>query len=213
MTAQDSMPPVTTDEAQGGCRLGTALGSTNPSITKRLPNGQIAPGNSPDHNVCVKGGKASIAVMGKDELMRRAMNALPSLLEAAKTPKAKAARLAGLRRSEKAKRAARMVGKKYWPANWEKLKQLPKFQATTEHIRALEWSVESPTGERYTFVNLAHFIRNHQDLFESDDLIWKRAGNGIKCRAYNGLSGLRPTLKKPLESWKGWVWSNEKGQQ
>lgn len=31
MTAQESMPPVTTYEAQGGCRLGPALGCASPS--------------------------------------------------------------------------------------------------------------------------------------------------------------------------------------
>lgn len=70
---------------------------------------------------------------------------------------------------------------------------------------ASEWSLVSPAGDVHAFRNLAHFVREHPDLFEPADLIRK---SSTTTNAALGLAALRPRADGTAarESWKGWTW-------
>ena len=115
-------------------------------------------------------------------------------------------------KSEKVKRAARATSFLYRDMVNQKKRLNPKFQKGEQHIRSIVWRLRSPSNIRYEFKNLAEFIRQHNSLFLRDDLEWVRRGNGQLCRAYSGLSSLRPYLAdgspraRVVGSWKGWRW-------
>ena len=83
---------------------------------------------------------------------------------------------------------------------------MPQFQPTEQHIRALVWRLRDGNGVGYEFKNLAKFIRDHSGMFSEDDVKWVKRGNGLNCRAYSGLSSLRPEHPRVEGSWKGWTW-------
>lgn len=65
-----------------------------------------------------------------------------------------------------------------------------------------------PRGVRWEFRNLTEFVRTHEDLFSSEDVVWQH-NNGQRCsficRAYKGLGALFCPSNTTLHSWKGWV--------
>lgn len=71
-----------------------------------------------------------------------------------------------------------------------------------KHYFARSFALRSPDGVVYRGRNIIDFVRTHPELFEADDLR-ERAGT---CRAAKCLSRLRPTVKSPASSWKGWTW-------
>jgi hypothetical protein len=88
-------------------------------------------------------------------------------------------------------------------------KKNPKLNATAEHIAAKTWILRDPTGTIHTFRNLKKWVRDNENLFEPEDVIWKLNGgqpNQAWCRAFQGLSRLRPSSSKLLGEWHGWTW-------
>ena len=86
----------------------------------------------------------------------------------------------------------------------------PKLQATDQHIAAKVWRLRSPEGNVYEFRNLKKFVREHEDLFEAEDMIWKERdgkANPAWCRAFQALGRPRPTCAKHLSEWHGWRWA------
>jgi hypothetical protein len=98
-------------------------------------------------------------------------------------------------------------------AEWHKsARKNPKLRATVEHIAAKEWSLKAPSGVVYRFRNLKQFLRGNAELFDVEDVIWKEVPGRPSqawCRAFHGLSRLRPSCVKLLPDWKGWTWSEE----
>ncbi len=88
----------------------------------------------------------------------------------------------------------------------------PKLRATSQHIAAKEWALRSPLGSIHRFRNLKQFIREHSDLFEAEDVVWKEVPERPSqawCRAFHGLGRLRPGNAKQLPEWNGWTWEEE----
>lgn len=88
----------------------------------------------------------------------------------------------------------------------------PKLRATVEHIAAKEWSLKAPNGLVHRFRNLKQFLRGNAELFDAEDVVWKEVPGRPSqawCRAFHGLSRLRPSCVKLLPDWKGWTWSEE----
>lgn len=84
----------------------------------------------------------------------------------------------------------------------------PKLQATDQHIAAKMWKLVSPTGNVYEFRNLKKFVRDHENLFNPEDVQWKEQSGTHQtwCKAFQALSRLRPSCSKPLTEWNGWRW-------
>ena len=85
----------------------------------------------------------------------------------------------------------------------------PKLQATDQHIAAKMWRLKAPDGNVYEFRNLKKFVREHEDIFDADDVVWKDMNgkaNQAWCRAFQALGRLRPTSSKHLAEWHGWRW-------
>ena len=64
------------------------------------------------------------------------------------------------------------------------------------------YSFLAPDGLVHQGQDILHFIRGHLARFDPDDLKWIRGS----CRAGKALARLRPWMKRPLGSWKGWSW-------
>ena len=89
----------------------------------------------------------------------------------------------------------------------------PKLRATDQHIAAKEWVLRAPDGQTHTFRNLKKWVRENEELFETDDVIWKEMNgkaNQAWCRAFQALGRLRPSSSKHLEEWKGWTWAGSR---
>ena len=97
-------------------------------------------------------------------------------------------------------------------ANWHaSARRNPKLRATSQHIAAKEWTLRSPLGSLHRFRNLKQFIRDHADLFDTEDVVWKDVPGRPSqawCRAFHGLSRLRPGNAKILPEWHGWTWAD-----
>ena len=86
----------------------------------------------------------------------------------------------------------------------------PKLRATEQHIAAKMWRLRAPDGLLYEFRNLKKFVREHEQLFSPDDVIWKEMNgkaNQAWCRAFQSLGRLRPTSSKHIAEWFGWTWA------
>ena len=118
-------------------------------------------------------------------------------------------RVEGMRRSEKVRANLLRLHrecKEQWKASARKN---PRLRATTQHIAAKEWVLRSPTGQVHRFRNLKKWLRDHPDLFSSEDVQWKEVPGRPSqawCRAFHGLSRLRPSCSKLLPEWNGWTW-------
>ncbi len=89
----------------------------------------------------------------------------------------------------------------------------PKLRATDQHIAAKEWVLRAPDGQLHTFRNLKKWVREHEDLFEAEDVIWKEMNgkaNQAWCRAFQALGRLRPSSSKHLPEWKDWTWAGSR---
>lgn len=94
--------------------------------------------------------------------------------------------------------------------------QQPVLLNTNKQLRSTDrakwWSIKDPSGKVFQFVDLMQFIRTHKDLFNENDLLERIKGKTranykwSACNAYFGLATLRPDIKKPKTSWKGWTW-------
>ena len=102
-------------------------------------------------------------------------------------------------------------------AEWEKekIKRIgeefrktdPRAQKGPKNQAARVWRLRSPVNKIYEFKNLLHFIRENENLFNSEDVVWKTNGRvGKTCKAHGGLSMLSPRRKKAHGVWKGWTW-------
>jgi len=92
----------------------------------------------------------------------------------------------------------------------EEAKTNPRRGKFKTNCHASDWSLIDPNGVPHRFRNLAHFIREHQDLFAIDDVRVPRGKPEIKTKAYGGLSQLRVTNTNPAASWKGWTWDKRR---
>jgi hypothetical protein len=86
----------------------------------------------------------------------------------------------------------------------------PKLRATDLHIAAKEWVLRGPDGQVFQFRNLKKWVREHEELFDPTDVVWKEM-NGVAnqawCRAFQALGRLRPTSSKHIPEWNGWKWA------
>jgi hypothetical protein len=87
----------------------------------------------------------------------------------------------------------------------------PKLQATDQHIAAKMWKIISPTGQMFEFRNLKKFVRDNEQLFDAEDVVWKEQSGSHQtwCKAFQALSRLRPSCSKPLSEWNGWRWAGD----
>ncbi len=121
-----------------------------------------------------------------------------------------ASRINGMKRSERVRANLLRIHaecKAQWRAS--ALKN-PKLQSTELHIAAREWSLRAPDGQIHSVRNLKKFVRDNPELFDESDVIWKAPEGKPQqawCRAFQGLSRLRPSGAKTLEEWQGWTWA------
>ena len=71
----------------------------------------------------------------------------------------------------------------------------------TNHL-AKYWSLCGPNNEIHQFWNMSYFVREHKDLFGTEDVTM----DGCNTLAAQQLRRLRPDRKSPIQSWKGWAW-------
>jgi hypothetical protein len=96
-------------------------------------------------------------------------------------------------------------------SNWHELAEAaraisPLTGRFETNNRAIVWFLRSPSNVTYQFRNLAHFIRNHSELFTEYELgVVNRFG---RTRAQGGLSQLSPHNKHAKGSWHGWTWNS-----
>jgi hypothetical protein len=124
-----------------------------------------------------------------------------------------AARLAGLRASEKVKKAAREVQWKYKEKRLLSMAKNPRSAKGPSHGCSTVFHLRDRNNKVYLFKNLAHFIRENESMFSDCDVVWKNIGpSGEVCLAYSGLLSLRPFTRdgspkrRVAGSWKGWTW-------
>lgn len=98
----------------------------------------------------------------------------------------------------------RANGMRVLPKLWEGLKADPAHQKGPQHLAAKRWILRAPNHEIFDFVNLAHFVREHQHFFDADDVVLSPKFKN--CRAFRGLSKLNPLNTVPKGTWKGWTW-------
>lgn len=119
-------------------------------------------------------------------------------------------RIEGMRKSEKVRENLLRLHREK-KAEWHaSARRNPKLRATTQHIAAKEWTLRSPLGGIHRFRNLKQFIRDNAELFDADDVQWKEVPGRPSqawCRAFHGLSRLRPSCVKLLPEFKGWTWT------
>jgi len=164
--------------------------------------------------------KANPRIAPEKEKAERRARAVSNLAEINKKRHLyEAARLRGLRGSQKVKDAARRVLIEYADEIAETRSKNPGFMKHPGNFCATEWWFRSPSGDHYSFINLANFIRENENLFESESVKWKsrcrsysHGDTGESCLAYGGLCSLKPYTKKgktkahQKKSWKGWTW-------
>jgi hypothetical protein len=118
-------------------------------------------------------------------------------------------RIEGMRKSEKVRENLRRLHREK-KAEWHaSARRNPKLRATEQHIAAKEWTLRGPLGSVHRFRNLKQFIRDNAAMFEVEDVQWKEVPGRPSqawCRAFHGLSRLRPTCVKLLPEWRGWTW-------
>lgn len=126
-------------------------------------------------------------------------------------------RLEGLRNSQKLKESARRISFEFRSKAQESRSKNPRHQKGQFHIASKHWRLRDFKGRIYEFVNLANFIRENPGLFDENDTQWHRPPGKTSsiCRAYSGLSSIRPfpvktrSKRKVAGSWKGWTWFSQ----
>lgn len=81
----------------------------------------------------------------------------------------------------------------------------PVMKPGPDHHSAKIWKLRSPRGKIYCFQNVSEFIRQNEDLFDPEDVIWVKHKRFLRCRA-SALRNLHPERKRPFGTWKGWTW-------
>lgn len=84
-------------------------------------------------------------------------------------------------------------------------KEALRFEQLSKRL-AKTWIVKSPKNEIFEFTNLCAFVKANPFLFDADAVIWRKGTKQDYCLAYVGLSTLRPTRKRPKNSWRGWTY-------
>ena len=85
-----------------------------------------------------------------------------------------------------------------WTWYSENKKDVYKYKS----IPRKNYSIKSPRGKIFKFVNLREFIEEHPEEFSPYDLVVLHKIS----RAYCGLSSLVPREKSRSVSWHGWTW-------
>jgi hypothetical protein len=124
--------------------------------------------------------------------------------------KAKAARIKAVQRSAELRRGkARPIHAV--EATTEKLRGRPQISQNTKkgptNIKSRRFHLRSPDNKTFSGTNLLHFVRENENLFLADDVIWVPVTTGkgaLTCRAYKGLCSLFRNSRPP-GSWKGWT--------
>ena len=82
------------------------------------------------------------------------------------------------------------------------------------HALAIKFSLRSPDGVVYKGRNIRDFVRTHEDLFDPQDVIWRRQtrkkpsrvnSSFESCLASKGLASLYGVSEHVRFSWKGWT--------
>jgi hypothetical protein len=123
-----------------------------------------------------------------------------------------ARRIAGMKSSSLVRANLQRIHRECKEAWHASAKKNPKLNATSVHIAAKTWVLRDATGQIHTFRNLKKWVRDNEHHFEPEDVIWKLNGgqeNQAWCRAFQGLSRLRPSSSKLLAEWHGWTWAAE----
>lgn len=99
-----------------------------------------------------------------------------------------------------AARAAVMVGRP---------QTKPGLRAGPDHWEASTGVLRSPDGRLWPYTNRTHFVREHPELFEPEDVVWRSFSKNQKkakivCRAVTGLSALYCDSAR-ASSWHGWT--------
>ena len=126
---------------------------------------------------------------------------------AAHTQEAQAKRTAGLRNSPKRMTATVAAHSEAAIEKANATRSMnPGFQSLPENFSAKWWRVRDERGRIHEFKNLVWFIKKNPHLFDPEDV-----GDSCKCRAYGGISSIRPRInsRKVNGSWKGWTWYSQ----
>lgn len=73
------------------------------------------------------------------------------------------------------------------------------MKADESNMFAKDYALCDPDGYVYRGRNIRQFVRDHPELFDARDLVWKKGD----CNAARNLDRLR---RGPAVSWKGWTW-------
>lgn len=121
-------------------------------------------------------------------------------------------RVAGMRRSPKVRANLLKLHREHKEQWHASARRNPKLRATNVHIAAKEWVLRAPDGQTYRFRNLKQFVRDQPGLFDAADVEWREVPGRPSqawCRAFHGLSRLRPSCVKQLPEWREWTWAGE----
>lgn len=89
----------------------------------------------------------------------------------------------------------------------DRVARSPLCQMDETNIHARDFHLVDPRGTVWHVRNLAHFVREHEDLFAAEDRIIRYSTNS---RATAGLRLLRPGTKPRAKgTWKGWTWATD----
>jgi hypothetical protein len=87
----------------------------------------------------------------------------------------------------------------------------PRGKKGPQNQCAEVWRLVSPNNTIHEFRNLIHFIRENENLFNPEDVVWRTKNGRVckTCKAHGGLSILSPRRKNPHGVWKGWRWYSQ----
>ena len=85
-----------------------------------------------------------------------------------------------------------------------KSRNTPTTAALSEkHSCAIEGLIRDPRGVVHYFRNAVKFVRENENLFRAEDVVWKKTGSrGYECLAYKGVCKV---YSGGCGSWKGWT--------
>ena len=95
-----------------------------------------------------------------------------------------------------------------------RLQVAPLTAKGPNHARATKFRFRSPDGVVYKGRNVLNFVRAHENLFDPEDVVWRRPPlqrakskrlAHPQCRASKGLANLFGESKFVRFSWKGWT--------
>ncbi len=87
-----------------------------------------------------------------------------------------------------------------------KLETSPNLRKGHKNKHAIKATIRSSENIVYDVHNVTQFVRDHEYLFSSEDLMWRRSSSGSDvCRASKGITNLFVMGKVVPGSWKGWT--------